>query len=159
MDVKLYFPVILIYIYFPDDLKLKSFLRTRDNITNWISLSCLPLYQWLICNFSPTIFRLWTSGTQLSLALWPTSGRLWWTHRNSWTCWWSVRTRSKHVSRLASTPRCQVGSPLLCSTPLRSWVDSACSPWATCWSPSLTSGRTGLKILLDLKGRGCFFIF
>lgn len=158
MGAKLYLPVILIYIYFPDDLKLKSFLRTMDDITNWISLLCLPPHQWLIYNFFLTVFRLWISGTQLLLAWWHTFGRLWWTHRSSWTCWWSVRTRSRHVSRLASTPRCQVGSPLLCSTPQRSWVDSACSPWATCSSPSLTSGRTWLKILLDLKGRGIYLL-
>lgn len=30
--------------------------------------------------------------------------------------------------------------PLLCSIPLRSWVDSACSQWAMCSSPSRTSG-------------------
>lgn len=38
-------------------------------------------------------------------------------------------------------------------------MDLACSQWAMCSSPNLTSGRTWLKILLDPEGRRCFFIF
>lgn len=99
-------------------------------------------------------FRLWISGTQLSSALWHIFERLWWIHRNSWTYWWSVKTRSRHVSRLDWTPRCLAGSRLLYSTPLRSWVGLACSRWAMCLSPSLTSGMACvLASLFQLGGR------
>ena len=83
--------------------------------------------------------RLWTSGTRLWSAWWRTSARPSSTPRSCWTSSSSARTRSRLVSRSASTPRCRAGSRRSCSTRRRSSEVSACCRWVTCWSRSRIS--------------------
>lgn len=92
--------------------------------------------------------RSWTNGTRLWLVWWRTSVRLLSIPKSSWTCSWSARTRSKHVSRSVSTLKCLAVSLRLSSTLPKSWVVSACCPWATFLFHSQTCGKSTFRLFV-----------